>query len=87
MTVFFAIWIQRRESQGTEEALGAESRGTVQGASSGTHKPHLGISLVRVVQDFAEYLRGWIGYFGRCETPDVLDNLEKWFRRRLRSMV
>jgi RNA-directed DNA polymerase len=46
-----------------------------------------GISLVRMVHDLAEYLRGWIGYFGRCETPEVLDKLEKWLRRRLRSMV
>lgn len=40
-----------------------------------------------MVQDLAEYLRGWIGYFGRCETPEVLGKLEKWLRRRLRSMV
>src|SRR5947208_4514260 len=46
-----------------------------------------GISLARKVQDLAEHLRGWIGYFGRCETPEVLAKLEKWLRRRLRSMV
>ena len=46
-----------------------------------------GISIARMVHDLAEYLRGWIGYFGRCETPDVLDKREQWFRRRLRSMV
>ncbi len=46
-----------------------------------------GISLARMVHELAEYLRGWIGYFGRCETPEVLDKLEKWFRHRLRSMV
>jgi RNA-directed DNA polymerase len=46
-----------------------------------------GISLVRMVHDVAEYLRGWIGYFGRCETPEVLATLEKWLRRRLRAMV
>jgi RNA-directed DNA polymerase len=40
-----------------------------------------------MVHDLAEYLRGWIGYFGRCETPEVLDKLEKWLRRRPRSMV
>ena len=33
------------------------------------------------------YLRGWIGYFGRCETPSVLEGLEQWFRRRLRSAI
>jgi Group II intron, maturase-specific domain len=37
--------------------------------------------------DLAEYLRGWIGYFGRCETPDVLNKVEQWIRRRLRLMV
>jgi RNA-directed DNA polymerase len=46
-----------------------------------------GISFAQMVHDLAEYLRGWIGYFGRCETPRVLEELEKWFRRRLRSMV
>src|SRR5258708_1408583 len=35
-----------------------------------------GISLARMVHELAEYLRGWIGYFGRCETPEVLDKLE-----------
>ena len=46
-----------------------------------------GISSAQMVQDLAEYLRGWIGYFGRCETPRVLEDLEKWLRRRLRSRV
>jgi len=44
-------------------------------------------SLARMVHDLAEDLRGWIGYFGRCETPEVLDKLERWLRHRLRSMV
>jgi RNA-directed DNA polymerase len=46
-----------------------------------------GISLARMVHDLAEYLRGWMGYFGRCETPSVLDELGQWIRRRLRSVV
>ena len=46
-----------------------------------------GISSAQMVQDLGEYLRGWIGYFGRCETPSVLEDLEKWLRRRLRSRV
>ena len=46
-----------------------------------------GISLAQMVHDLAEYLRGWIGYFGRCETPSVLEELAQWLRRRLRSMV
>jgi Group II intron, maturase-specific domain len=31
-----------------------------------------------MVHDLAEYLRGWIGYFGRCETPSVLAELAQW---------
>jgi RNA-directed DNA polymerase len=46
-----------------------------------------GISLARMVHDLAAYLRGWIGYFGRCETPSVLDERGQWLRRRLRSVV
>ena len=46
-----------------------------------------GISLARMVHELTEYLRGWIGYFGRCETPSVLEELGQWIRRRLRSMV
>jgi RNA-directed DNA polymerase len=46
-----------------------------------------GISLAYMVHELTEYLRGWIGYFGRCETPSVLEELGQWLRRRLRSMV
>jgi hypothetical protein len=40
-----------------------------------------------MVHELTEYLRGWIGYFGRCETPSVLGELVQWLRRRLRSML
>ncbi len=46
-----------------------------------------GVSVERMAQDLARYLRGWIGYFGRCETPSVLEGLEQWTRRRLRSAI
>jgi RNA-directed DNA polymerase len=46
-----------------------------------------GISLQKMVTDTATYLRGWLGYFGECQTPSVLQNLEQWLRRRLRSVV
>jgi RNA-directed DNA polymerase len=46
-----------------------------------------GISMERMAKELALYLRGWIGYFGKCETPSVLHNLEKWTRRRLRSAI
>jgi RNA-directed DNA polymerase len=46
-----------------------------------------GVSTKRMAEDLSRYLRGWIGYFGRCQTPSVLEDLEKWFRRRLRSAI
>jgi RNA-directed DNA polymerase len=46
-----------------------------------------GISLTQMVKDIATYLRGWLGYFGDCQTPSVLQSLESWLRRRLRSVV
>ena len=46
-----------------------------------------GISLTQMVKEIATYLRGWLGYFGDCQTPSVLQSLESWLRRRLRSMA
>ncbi len=46
-----------------------------------------GISVERMAEELARYLRGWIGYFGQCQTPSVLDALEKWTRHRLRSAI
>jgi RNA-directed DNA polymerase len=46
-----------------------------------------GSSLTQMVKDLATYLRGWLGYFGDCQTPSVWQRLETWLRRRLRSAV
>jgi RNA-directed DNA polymerase len=46
-----------------------------------------GVSLERMVQQLSIYLRGWQGYFGFCQTPSVLRDLDSWVRRRLRSAV
>lgn len=46
-----------------------------------------GISMGRMAEDLSRYLRGWIGYYGKCETPSVLQGLERWVRHRLRSVV
>jgi RNA-directed DNA polymerase len=45
------------------------------------------ISLPQMVKEITTYLRGWLGYFGDCQTPSVLRSLETWLRRRLRSVV
>jgi RNA-directed DNA polymerase len=51
-----------------------------------THR-HKGQSLRQMIEPLNEYLRGWRGYFGHCQTPSVLKALDEWIRRRLRSVV
>jgi RNA-directed DNA polymerase len=46
-----------------------------------------GVSIEQMAEDLTRYLRGWLGYFGKCETPSVLLGLEQWLRRRLRSAI
>src|SRR5246500_1614645 len=46
-----------------------------------------GTSLQQMTKEQASYLRGWKGYFGYCQTPSVLQRLEEWIRRRLRSVI
>ena len=46
-----------------------------------------GVSIERMTGDLTQYLRGWLGYFGKCETPSTLQGLEEWTRRRLRSAI
>jgi len=46
-----------------------------------------GISMEQRAKALSEYLRGWRGYFGFCQTPSVLEDLDKWLRRRLRSVI
>jgi RNA-directed DNA polymerase len=35
------------------------------------------------IEELTPYLIGWRSYFGFCQTPRVLTNLEAWIRRRL----
>ena len=46
-----------------------------------------GVSTERMAEDLARYLRGWLGYFGKCQTPSVLVGLDQWVRHRLRSVI
>jgi RNA-directed DNA polymerase len=46
-----------------------------------------GVSLPQLIKELKPYLIGWRGYFGFCQTPRVLTNLEAWIRRRLRSYL
>ncbi len=46
-----------------------------------------GQSLSQVAKELSRYLVGWRGYFGFCETPSVLHELDCWIRRRLRAIA
>jgi RNA-directed DNA polymerase len=46
-----------------------------------------GVSLETTMAQLAPYMRGWRGYFGFCETPDLLINLTRWVRLRLRAAL
>src|SRR5271168_4049645 len=46
-----------------------------------------GVSLEQMVAQLGRYLGGWRGYFGFCQTPSVLRDLDSWIRRRLRSVA
>jgi RNA-directed DNA polymerase len=46
-----------------------------------------GKSLAQIVEELARYLTGWRAYFGFCQTPSVLRELDQWTRRRLRAIA
>ncbi len=46
-----------------------------------------GVSIKSTVEELARYMVGWRGYFGFCETPEVLISLTRWVRLRLRCAL
>jgi RNA-directed DNA polymerase len=46
-----------------------------------------GVSIKTTMEELVPYMRGWRGYFGFCETPEVLIALTRWVRLRLRSAL
>ncbi len=46
-----------------------------------------GVSMKTTLEELAPYMRGWRGYFGFCETPEVLIGLTRWVRLRLRAAM
>ena len=46
-----------------------------------------GVSMKTTIKELAPYMRGWRGYFGFCETPEVLIGLTRWVRLRLRAAL
>jgi RNA-directed DNA polymerase len=45
------------------------------------------VSMRTTIDELAPYMRGWRGYFGFCETPEVLIGLTRWVRMRLRAAM
>jgi RNA-directed DNA polymerase len=45
------------------------------------------VSIERRAEEWARYWKGWLGYFGKCQTPSVWHGLEEGTRRRLRSAI
>jgi len=46
-----------------------------------------GVGMERMIRELATYLVGWRGYYGHCDVPGQLRDLEGWIRRRLRSAM
>ena len=46
-----------------------------------------GGSVEKMMATLAPYMRGWRGYYGFCETPDLLIQLTCWVRLRLRAAL
>jgi RNA-directed DNA polymerase len=45
------------------------------------------VSIATTMAELAPYMRGWRGYFGFCDTPEVLISLTGWVRRKLRCAL
>lgn len=50
-------------------------------------RPTRGKSMREIVAELNTYLSGWIGYFGFAQTKSVIETLNRWIRRRLRSLI
>jgi RNA-directed DNA polymerase len=46
-----------------------------------------GVSMEKMAEKLGRYLQGWQGYFGYCQTPSELRDLDYWIRRRLRAFL
>ena len=46
-----------------------------------------GVSIKTTMEELASYMRGWRGYYGFCETPELLITLTRWVRLRLRAAL
>ena len=40
-----------------------------------------------MIEELRRYMIGWRGYFGFCQTPSILTDLERWTRMCLRCVI
>jgi len=48
--------------------------------------PTKGLSIEQVFEKLNPLLRGWLNYFGCCDTPSILKRLGEWVRHRIRMV-
>jgi RNA-directed DNA polymerase len=84
---------QRRKFLGFSFLYGAEAKVRLAPTSVARFKGRIreltaqNLSLTQLIKELGAYLRGWQGYFGHCQTPKVLRDLDSWVRRRLRCVA
>src|SRR5664279_3196181 len=86
---------QERKFLGFSFAVGPDTKRTIAPKSLERFKKRIreitrrakGVSITTTMAELAPYMRGWRGYFGFCETPEVLIALTRWVRLRLRSAL
>jgi RNA-directed DNA polymerase len=86
---------QERKFLGFSFATGSEVKRVIAPKALGRFKQRIreitrrakGVSIEVTMAELAPYIRGWRGYFGFCETPEVLIGLTRWVRLRLRAAL
>jgi RNA-directed DNA polymerase len=86
---------QERKFLGFSFTAGPDIKRTIAPKSLGRFKQRIrditrkakGVSIKTTMAELATYMRGWRGYFGFCQTPEVLIALTRWVRLRLRAAL
>jgi RNA-directed DNA polymerase len=86
---------QERKFLGFSFTAGPEAKRTIAPKSLERFKRRIreitrrakGVSIKTTMEELVPYMRGWCGYFGFCQTPEVLIALTRWVRLRLRAAL
>lgn len=66
--------------------IGTEARQDFKARVRELTRRNNGLSMLQIIRDLTEYLRGWVDYFRIQEFRKVLKELDQFIRQRLRSM-